>query len=163
MEIEPNADLRVLDRAFLHGDIVARASDALGQQGVVVAVHVDVDLQFADRTRVRRVFQAHHASSRFSNRHYVVHGSWVGRIEDVRDDVSVRFEDGAECVVVGADSDRLIPSENSSLFPTRNSVIFSRGWWCTARRRSSEPRDGHAASTAAGETRGWCQRCDRER
>ena len=53
MEIEPNADLRVLDRAFLHGDIVARASDALGQQGVVVAVHVDVDLQFADRTRVR--------------------------------------------------------------------------------------------------------------
>ena len=128
MEIEPNADLRVLDRAFLHGDIVARASDALGQQGVVVAVHVDVDLQFADRTRVRGVSSKRITQVRdFRTGHYVVHGSWVGRIEDVRDDVSVRFEDGAECVVVGADSDRLIPSENSSLFPDEEQCHFFAG------------------------------------
>ena len=42
VEIEPNADLRVVDRAFLHGD-VARADDALGAQGVAAAVHLDLD------------------------------------------------------------------------------------------------------------------------
>ena len=44
VEIEPNADLRVVDRAFLHGDVVARAADALGAQGVAAAVHLDLDL-----------------------------------------------------------------------------------------------------------------------
>ena len=29
VEIEPNKELRVVDRAFLHGDVVARAADAL--------------------------------------------------------------------------------------------------------------------------------------
>ena len=37
VETEPNAELRVIDRAFLHGDIVGRASDALGQTGRVAS------------------------------------------------------------------------------------------------------------------------------
>ena len=41
VEIEPNADLRVVDRAFLHGDVVARADDALGAQGVAAGRALD--------------------------------------------------------------------------------------------------------------------------
>jgi ubiquitin-conjugating enzyme E2 O len=84
---EPNARLRVIDRAFIHGDVVARAANALGTQGSVIAVNVDVDLQFADGTRAhgvstRRLTQVRH----YRPGHYVVHpglGGWVGRIEEV--------------------------------------------------------------------------------
>ena len=84
---EPNARLRVIDRAFIHGDVVARAANALGTQGSVIAVNVDVDLQFADGTRAcgvstRRLTQVRH----YRPGHYVVHpglGGLVGRIEEV--------------------------------------------------------------------------------
>ena len=56
--------------------------------------------------------------------------------------------------MVGADSDRLIPSENSSLFPDEEQCHFFAGLVVHGAPRSSEPRDGHAANTAAGETRG---------
>ena len=83
VETTPNAKLRVLDRAFVHGDVVARAANALGIQGVVVGVNVDADLQFADGSRTlgvstRRLTQVRH----FRPGHYVVHpglGGWVGR------------------------------------------------------------------------------------
>ena len=72
VETTPNAKLRVLDRAFIHGDVVARAANALGIQGVVVGVNVDADLQFADGSRhlgvsTRRLTQVRH----FRPGHYV--------------------------------------------------------------------------------------------
>ena len=103
METEPNAELRVLDRAFLHGDIVARASDALGQTGNVTAVNVDVDLRFEDGTKVRHVSTKRLTHVRnFRPGHYAVYDNWVGRIEEVCDDVTLRFEDGSECLVRNA-------------------------------------------------------------
>ena len=70
----PTPSWRVLDRAFIHGDVVARASNALGIQGVVVGVNVDADLQFADGSRTRgvstrRLTQVRH----FRPGHHVVH------------------------------------------------------------------------------------------
>lgn len=82
---EKNESLRVLDRAFLHGDVVARASDALGQTGVVIHVDVDVDLRFVDGARVRDVAARRMTHVRDHRPgHYVVHGRWVGRVEEVR-------------------------------------------------------------------------------
>ena len=84
VEIEPNADLRVVDRAFLHGDVVARAEDALGAQGVAAAVHLDLDLRFADGSLVRGVNARRVAHVRaFRPGHYVAYGDWVGKIHDV--------------------------------------------------------------------------------
>ena len=42
--------------------------------------------------------------------HFALHDDWVGRIEEVLDDVVVRFEDGSECLVKSADPERLIPA-----------------------------------------------------
>lgn len=131
VETTPNAKLRVLDRAFIHGDVVARAANALGIQGVVVGVNVDADLQFADGSRTfgvstRRLTQVRH----FRPGHYVVHpglGGWVGRVDDVADDVVVRFDDGSECVFHDPDVERLIPSEDSSLFPDEEQGAYFPG------------------------------------
>ena len=38
--------------------------------------------------------------------HFALHDDWVGRIEEVLDDVVVRFEDGSECLVKSADPER---------------------------------------------------------
>ena len=57
VETTPNAKLRVLDRAFIHGDVVARAANALGIQGVVVGVNVDAEAA-VQATRRRRGVRA---------------------------------------------------------------------------------------------------------
>ena len=117
VEIEPNKELRVVDRAFLHGDVVARAADALGAQGVVSAVHLDLDLRFADGSLVRDVNARRVAHVReFRPGHYVAYGDWVGKIVEVVEDVVVRFDDGSECVVSNADEETLVPRERSTLF-----------------------------------------------
>ena len=54
------------------------------------------------------------------------------RLDVIRDDVSLRFEDGSECVVADADPDRLIPSENSSLFPDEEQCPYFPGLVCHA-------------------------------
>ena len=128
VEIEPNADLRVVDRAFLHGDVVARADDALGAQGVAAAVHLDLDLRFADGSLVRGVNARRVAHVRaFRPGHYVAYGDWVGKIHDVVEDVVVRFEDGAECVVAGADEETLVPRDRSTLFADEEHCPFFPG------------------------------------
>ena len=95
----------------------------------MTSVNVDVDLQFADGTT--RVFGVNtkrltHVRN-FRPGHYAIHDNWVGRIEEVSDDVVVRFEDGTECVVKDADPERLIPSEPSSLFPDEEQCPYFPG------------------------------------
>jgi hypothetical protein len=56
-------DVSVLDRAFLHGDVVAAVADPLGQTGIVIDVAISVNLQLPngeivegiDSRRLRRV------------------------------------------------------------------------------------------------------------
>ena len=128
VEIEPNAELRVVDRAFLHGDVVARAADALGAQGVVSAVHLDLDLRFADGSLVRGVNARRVAQVReFRPGHYVAYGDWVGKIHDVTEDVVVRFKDGAECVVPGAEETLLAPQQLATLFESEDQCPYFPG------------------------------------
>ena len=153
--VEPNAKLAVLDRAFLHGDVIARASQALGLQGVVIGVRLECDVRFADGEIVRGVPSERLAQVRTHRPgHYCAHEDWVGRMEDVSDDVTVRFEDGSECVVVDASPDELIPSEHSSLFPDEEQCPYFPGLVVHASsavlRRARWVRGRHKGGRSAG-------------
>lgn len=53
--VENVSDLQVVDRAFLHGDIVAMVSDPLGQTGTVIDVDMSVDLEIANKEIVKDI------------------------------------------------------------------------------------------------------------
>jgi len=53
--VENVSDLQVVDRAFLHGDIVAMASDPLGQTGTVIDVDMSVDLEISNKEIVKDI------------------------------------------------------------------------------------------------------------
>ncbi|XP_021753051.1 probable ubiquitin-conjugating enzyme E2 23 isoform X2 [Chenopodium quinoa] len=103
-------ELTVVDRGFLHGDYVASALDPTGQVGLVVDVNITVDFLSHDGTVFNDV------SSRDLMRvrdivvsDYVVSGPWLGRVDDVLDNVTVLFNDGSICKVTGAEPLRLRP------------------------------------------------------
>lgn len=103
-------DIKVVDRSFMHGDIVARVSSPMGQTGMVTNVDLKVDLQLPngdvitgiDTKTIRRVRS-------FVVGDYVIHEQWLGRVDEIYDNVTVMFEDGAKCKVTCADPDRLVP------------------------------------------------------
>ena len=91
-------------------------------------MHLDLDLRFADGSLVRGVNARRVAHVRaFRPGHYVAYGDWVGKIHDVVEDVVVRFEDGAECVVAGADEETLVPRDRSTLFADEEHCPFFPG------------------------------------
>lgn len=103
-------ELTVIDRGFLHGDFVASALDPTGQVGLVVDVNISVDLLSSDGSVVKDV------STRDVKRvrditvgDYVVSGPWLGRVDDVVDNVTVLFDDGSICKVARAEPLRLRP------------------------------------------------------
>lgn len=53
--VEKVTDLQVVDRAFMHGDVVALASDPLGQTGTVIDVDMSVDLEVSNKEIVRDI------------------------------------------------------------------------------------------------------------
>nr|CAD1835375.1 unnamed protein product [Ananas comosus var. bracteatus] len=102
--------ITVIDRSFLHGDIVASASDPTGQLGLVVDVHITVDLQAANGDIIRGVSSGDLKCIReFTVGDFVVSGPWLGRVDEVLDNVTVLFDDGSVCKVVRADPLRLKP------------------------------------------------------
>lgn len=103
-------DVTVVDRGFLHGDFVAAASDATGQVGVVVDVNISVDLITTNGSVISNVSSRDLKRVRdFTVGDYVVLGPWLGRIDDVLDNVTVLFDDGSVCKVMKADPLRLKP------------------------------------------------------
>lgn len=103
-------DLRVIDRSFLHGDIVAYASEPTGQVGVVEDVSIKVDLLVHDGNIVKDVCCKYlRRIAEFTIGDYVVFGPWLGRVEDVVHNVTVSFDDGGMCKVTKADPLRLHP------------------------------------------------------
>ncbi|KAJ8452965.1 hypothetical protein Cgig2_014728 [Carnegiea gigantea] len=103
-------ELTVVDRGFLHGDYVASALDPTGQVGLVVDVNISVDLRAPDGSAVKDI------SSRDLKRvrditvgDYVVCGPWLGRVDDVLDNVTVLFDDGSVCKVTRAEPLQLRP------------------------------------------------------
>lgn len=113
-ETTQNIDsVEVVDRGFLHGDYVASASDPTGQIGIVVDVNISVDLLTHDGSVIRDVSSRDLKRVRdFTIGDYVVLGPWLGRIDDVLDNVTVLFDDGSVCKVMKADPLRLKPSGN---------------------------------------------------
>ncbi len=110
---EEVSKLEVVDRAFMHGDIVASAATPLGQTGTVVNVNIFVDLELSKNMPERFVRDVDSRMLRrvraFNPGDYVIHCHWLGRVEDVIDNVTVLFKDGSRCKVFQADPDRLVP------------------------------------------------------
>ncbi|KAI4340249.1 hypothetical protein MLD38_025108 [Melastoma candidum] len=107
---ESSADITVVDRGFLPGDYVATASDPTGQIGVVVDVHINVDLLALDGSVRKGVSSRDLKHVReFCVGDFVVSGPWLGRVDDVLDNVTVRFDDGSICKVIKAEPRQLKP------------------------------------------------------
>ncbi|XWS55112.1 hypothetical protein CRYUN_Cryun10bG0147100 [Craigia yunnanensis] len=136
-------NVTVVDRGFLHGDYVAAASDSTGQVGVVVDVNISVDLLDPDGSIIKDVSTRDLQRVRdFTVGDYVVLGPWLGRIDDVLDNVNVLFDDGSVCKVMRAEPLRLKPStrntlEDDSNFPyypgqrvrASSSSVFKNSRW----------------------------------
>lgn len=104
------SDITVADRGFLHGDIVASAADPTGQLGLVVDVSITVDLLSASGEVIKQCPSKDLKRIReFTVGDYVVNGPWLGRVDDVLDNVTILFDDGSVCKVVKADPMRLQP------------------------------------------------------
>ncbi|KAI4297783.1 hypothetical protein L6164_037650 [Bauhinia variegata] len=110
------SDVEVVDRGFLHGDYVAAASDPTGQIGVVVDVNITVDLLAPDGSIIKEVSSKDLKRIRdFTVGDYVVLGPWLGRIDDVLDNVTVLIDDGSVCKVTKADPLHLKPISKNIL------------------------------------------------
>ncbi|KAJ6395673.1 hypothetical protein OIU77_020849 [Salix suchowensis] len=136
-------DVTVIDRGFLHGDYVASASDPTGQVGVVVGVNISVDLLAPYGSVIRDVSSKDLVRvSEFTVGDYVVFGPWLGRVDDVVDDVTVLFDDGSVCKVKGVEPLHLKPIskgifEEDEHFPyhpgqrvrATSSTVFKNSSW----------------------------------
>lgn len=109
-------DVTVVDRGFLHGDYVASAYEPTGQVGVVVDVNISVDLLAPDGSVHKDISTKNLKRVRdFAVGDYVVHGPWLGRIDDVLDNVTVLFDDGSMCKVLRVEPLRLKPIPKNNL------------------------------------------------
>ncbi|KAL5995706.1 putative ubiquitin-conjugating enzyme E2 23 [Asimina triloba] len=135
-------DIVVVDRGFLHGDIVAATSDPTGQVGVVLDVNISVNLLAANGTVIKDVSSKHlQRVTDFTVGDYVVSGPWLGRVDDVLDNVTVLFDDGSICKIMKADPSRLKPVSKNVLedanFPyhpgqrvkANSSSVFKNARW----------------------------------
>ena len=103
LKTEYTENLRLVDRVFLLGDIVARANDQLGQTGIITGMRMYCDLRRADGTSLPRVptpLLQPLAACRPGA--LVVHtqSHWLGRVDEVYDNVQIVFDDGSTCKVL---------------------------------------------------------------
>ena len=85
-KMEPISELRVLDRALLHGDTVVHGK----RKGLVTATRIKVDMRYPDGTTVRGVdTDALRHLQPFRQGNWVVSDGWLGRVISCRDDVVV--------------------------------------------------------------------------
>ncbi|KAG0472540.1 hypothetical protein HPP92_014397 [Vanilla planifolia] len=139
---EDMKDITVLDRGFLHGDIVSSVSDPAGQLGLVLDVSIMVDLQTSNGELIKNISSKDLKRIReFTIGDYVVLGPWLGRVDDVLDNVTVLFDDGSVCKVIKADPLRLkavsrpvIDDANCPYYPGQrvravSSSVFKSSRW----------------------------------
>ena len=127
--VEAVRDLEVVDRAMLHHDIVALASDPLGQSGFVTSVDILCDLRFVSSGREVKGINSRDLIpiQPLKIGGYAVYGGWLGKIEEALDHVIVRFPDEGLGTTVArfsnADPEMLVPlgegvgNEESPYFP----------------------------------------------
>ncbi|KAH7283755.1 hypothetical protein KP509_34G022600 [Ceratopteris richardii] len=103
-------DIKVVDRSFMHGDVVAKVSVPMGQTGIVTSVDLKIDLQLPNGEIISGVDSKTISRVRsFVVGDYVIHDQWLGRIDEIYDNVTVMFGDGSKCRISCADPDRLVP------------------------------------------------------
>lgn len=155
-------DLVVVDRSFMHGDIVASISDPKGQTGTVVGIDLFVDLKMPSgevktdvpSRKLKRI-------RAFTEEDYVLYESWLGRVVEVIDNVTVLFDDGSKCKVMRADPERLT-SVSKNVFEDTNfpyypgqrvratsSVIFKNARWLRGTWKASR-MEGTVSNVEAG-------------
>lgn len=103
IKTEYTENLRLVDRVFLLGDIVARASDQIGQTGIVVGMRMFCDIRRADGHVLKRVpTDLLQPLTSCRPGALVVHmlSHWLGRVDEVYDNVQITFDDGASCKVL---------------------------------------------------------------
>lgn len=139
-------DIEVLDRVFVHGDFVAAASDPSGQIGIVVNVDLTVDLLTPTSDTIRNVSSRNlHRIRAFELDDYVIHGPWLGRVDEVVDNVTVIFDDGSKCKLMKADPDLLIPISHNLHYPYfpgqrvrgKSSTVFKKARWLCGKWKSN--------------------------
>ncbi|XP_010515932.1 PREDICTED: probable ubiquitin-conjugating enzyme E2 23 [Camelina sativa] len=158
-------DVTVVDRGFLHGDYVASAYEPTGQVGVVVDVNISVDLLAPDGSIHKDISTKNLKRVRdFAVGDYVVHGPWLGRIDDVLDNVTVLFDDGSMCKVLRVEPLRLKPIPKNNLeedanFPyypgqrvkASSSSIFKNSRWLSGLWKPNR-LEGTVTKVTAGST-----------
>mmetsp|Transcript_37439 Transcript_37439/g.85806 ORF Transcript_37439/g.85806 Transcript_37439/m.85806 type:complete len:1060 (+) Transcript_37439:289-3468(+) len=110
LRTELTSNLALLDRVFLLGDIVARASNQLGQTGIVVGMRMLCNCRRHDGTEFRRVpTEMLQPLAACRPGALVVHqqAHWLGRVDEVFDNVQIQFEDGAVCKVLRTNANSL--------------------------------------------------------
>eukprot|EP00252_Welwitschia_mirabilis_P010976 TRINITY_DN2470_c0_g1_i2.p1 TRINITY_DN2470_c0_g1~~TRINITY_DN2470_c0_g1_i2.p1 ORF type:complete len:1036 (-),score=238.51 TRINITY_DN2470_c0_g1_i2:197-3304(-) len=108
--IEKIDDMLIVDRAFMHGDVVGYVSDPSGQTGTVVNVHISVDLKAPGGEILKNVdSKSLLRVCPFVLGDYVICGSWLGRVDNVFHNVTIVFDNAAVCKIKGVDSGCLVP------------------------------------------------------
>lgn len=153
--IEKIDDILVVDRAFFYGDIVASVSDPSGQTGTVVNANLIVDLKAPSGEIIRNIDSKHLVRlCPFVMGDYVIYGPWLGRVDDVVQNVTVLFDDNAKCKIKRADPGYLIPichnlieDENFPYYQGQrvrgsSSAVFKNAQWLQGTRKA-----GHIEGT----------------
>ncbi|KAJ1476249.1 hypothetical protein T484DRAFT_1825629 [Baffinella frigidus] len=153
--MEPITDLRILDRALLHGDTVIHNK----RKGVVTATKIFVDMRYSDGSTVSLVDTAHlkHLQP-FRQGNWVVADGWLGRVLSCREDVIVQFTDDSQCLVSSSANGELHAVqkmyERSPFFPSMevkaaSAETFLNAHWITGAYRKH--KTGVIASTRPSE------------
>ncbi|GKV10906.1 hypothetical protein SLEP1_g22211 [Rubroshorea leprosula] len=109
-------DFLSFERAFAYGDIVCNAADQSGQTGRVVNINMFVDLDSVHGKVIKDVNSKELLKIRsFSVGDYVVHETWIGRVEKVVDRLSIVFDDGSKCEVTVMDPEKVVPTSPNLL------------------------------------------------
>ncbi|GLT82877.1 hypothetical protein SLE2022_012080 [Rubroshorea leprosula] len=103
-------DFLSFEREFAYGDIVSSVTDPAGQTGRVISIDMFVDLENAQGKVIKDVNSKKLLKIRsFSVGDYVVHKTWIGRVEKVVDCLSIVFDDGSKCEMTVVDPEKVVP------------------------------------------------------
>ncbi|KAG0449339.1 hypothetical protein HPP92_027379 [Vanilla planifolia] len=116
-------------RGFAHGDVVYSIVDPSKQFGRVVEVSMVVDLETSMGELIEGVNSKSLSDYVPFIRDFVVHGSWLGRVSRVFDQVSVLLNNGSICDMIVEDPDDVVPL-TPSLFVDDSHLFYYPGGAC---------------------------------
>lgn len=120
-DVVPINNLTIVDRAFMHGDIVSRVSDPLGPTGTVIQVELECDLESVISSSTKK--NHHETSFEYSRvntrdmqlmhnyrfKHYAVYDNkWLCRVDRTLFDLLILFKDGSKCILRKVDAEHAL-------------------------------------------------------